>query len=142
MSPEEQVDAEQEVQRAEGAAPPPKRYRALSRLRRELSEEELSSPGAVRLVLGDLDRAEEQLVELSGYRDRFYAAEKQEAILEERLKTKIAAEIIFGAALTVGAALIGLSPGLWGNGAYGPILVILGAVLILGGVASRLFIRL
>ncbi len=141
MNPE-RADLEPEVRPEEPEAPATKGLRAFSRLRREVSEEELTSPGAVRLLLAHLDRTDEQVAELAGYRDRFYQADKERAILQERLKTKIAAEIIFATCLTVGAALIGFSPGLWSTAPYGWISIILGSLLIAGGVVSRLFIRL
>lgn len=59
---------------------------ALSNVRRELSEEELSSPAVQRMLLDELDRLETEAGELKEFKDRFYSADKDAAVLGERLR--------------------------------------------------------
>lgn len=116
--------------------------KAFRKLRRELSDEELSSPAVQRLLLDDIERLEKENGKLIEFQDSFYAADKGVAVLTEKLKTNVAQDIIFGVCLTVGAALIGLSPSIWTAGKPdGWISIALGFVLILGGIASKVVKR-
>lgn len=116
--------------------------RAFSKLRRELTDEELSSPAVQRLLLDDIERLEKENGKLSDYQDSYYAADKKAAVLSEKLKTNIAHDVIFGVCLTIGAALIGFSPSLWGpDKPHGWISLALGVVLIIGGIASKMVKR-
>ena len=87
--------------------------RAFTNLRRELSDEELSSPAVQRMLIDEIERIEQDNMKLRGLQDAYYRAERNSAILEEKLKNNLGQEVIFGVCLTVGAALISLSPFLW-----------------------------
>ncbi len=137
MNDSERLDQEPEAKEHEETAQAPKARRAFSKVRRELSEEELSSPAVHRLLLDELDQLEQQVVELSDFRDRFHKTDKEKAVLEERIRKSIASEIIFGLCLTVGAALIGLTPFLWATKPQGPLSLGVGVILIIGGIISR-----
>lgn len=137
MSDSERLDQEPEAKEREEAVEAPKARRAFSKVRRELSEEELSSSAVHRLLLDELDQLEQQVVELSEFRDRFHKTDKEKAVLEERTRKSIASEIIFGLCLTVGAALIGLTPLLWDTKPQGHISLGIGVILITGGIISR-----
>jgi hypothetical protein len=116
--------------------------KAFSKLRRELSDEELSSPAVQRLLIDDIERLEKENGKLSDYQDRYYAAETRAAVLNEKLKTNVAQDVIFGVCLTVGAALIGLAPSLWlPDKPHGWISVALGVTLVIGGIASKVVKR-
>jgi hypothetical protein len=116
--------------------------RAFRKLRRELSDEELSSPAVQRLLIDDIERLEKENGKLSDYQDSYYEAEKKSAILSEKLKTSVAQEIIFGVCLTIGAALIGLAPSLWSpDKPHGWASIALGVILIIGGIASKVVKR-
>src|ERR1043166_5032236 len=80
----------------------PKGRQSLSRLRRELSDEELASPAVQRLLVEELETLEKEKAELLGYRDRFHAADKEVAILQEQKARSLAGEIISTACLDVG----------------------------------------
>src|SRR5436189_6276378 len=75
-------------------------------LRRQLSDEDLKSPGVQKLLLDELERSEAQCEVLAGYVERFHAADKRAAILEERSRTSIALEVIFGVGVGVGCAIM------------------------------------
>ena len=70
--------------------------RAFSKLRRELTDEELSSPAVQRMLIDDIERLEKENGRLSDYQDSYYAADKNSAVLNEKLKTSVAQEVIFG----------------------------------------------
>ena len=122
--------------------PHTKGRKAFSKLRRELSDEELKSPAVQRLLIDDIERLEKENGKLSHFQDIYHDADKQAAILKEKLKTHIAVEIIFGVCLTIGAALIGFSPSLWDpSKPHGWASIALGVVLIVGGIASKVVKR-
>jgi len=116
---------------------PPKPPTALSGVRRDCTDEELSSPGARKLLLDRLDQTEIQVVELKEFRDRFYEADKQVAVLTERTKSNTAAEILYGVALAVGAIFVGLSPSAWKSQPFGWLSLLVGAALMIGAVISK-----
>src|SRR4051812_2926690 len=60
---------------------------ALQGLRRELSEEDLKSPGAHKMLLDALESSDAQAETLRGYEVQFHVADKRAAVLEEKLKT-------------------------------------------------------
>ena len=111
--------------------------KAFKNVRRELSDDELSLPAVQRLLIDEIDRLEQVNMELSGFQVRFFEADKNSAVLDEKLKANVAQDIIFGVCLTVGASLISVSL------SYGiretPSLVTLAAGLILigAGIASK-----
>lgn len=82
---------------------------AFSKVRRELSDEELSSASVVRLLLDTLERLERQVTEVSKSQERSHQTDIQKAVLEERIRKSIASDIMFGLSLTIGAMLIGLT---------------------------------
>lgn len=137
MDDAERLDEESEAIDHKEVAEAPKARRAFTKVRRELTEEELASPAAQRLILDELDQLEQQNVELSEFRDRFHKVDKEKAILHERMRKSIASEIIFGLCLTVGAALIGLTPLLWVVKLHGLLSLAIGVILIIGGVLSK-----
>lgn len=124
------------------AIPQSKGRKAFSKLRRELSDEELSSPAVQRLLIDDIERLEKENGKLIDYQDLFHEADKTSAILKEKLKTNIAQDIIFGVCLTIGAAIIGLAPSLWApDKPHSSIAIATGIILIIGGIASKVVKR-
>ena len=147
----EQQERPDEEPRLGGAAetiPAPKGRQALSLVRRALTEKELMSPGAIRQVLGDLDRLESECGALNDYRDKFHAADKRAAILEKRVesleekieiqsKRSVSADILFGGCLALGTLIMGYVPWLLGQQLPGWPPFLIGCILIVMGVAAR-----
>ena len=77
-------------------------------IKRELSEDELKSPAVQKLLLNEHDKLEGRLSELEGFVERYYNSDKLRAILEEKLKTTTAFEILYSFSLTAGSALMGI----------------------------------
>jgi hypothetical protein len=129
----------------DGAQPLPsaehKSRKALSRLKRELSDEELSSPGVQKLLVEELEKLEHDCALAHEYRDRFYAADKEVAILKVQQKKSLSGEIIFGGCLAVGAAALGYAPAVWAQQPSGWIALIFGGVVVLLGIVARVVQR-
>lgn len=131
-----------EVQPDEAGAKPvssqePKARRALSRLKRELTDEELSSPGVQKLLLDSLERAAEENATLEPFRDKYYESDKQKCILEEKLKTHVALELVSTGCVAVGAAALVYAPIAWANQPDGGIALGFGIVMTLVGVVAK-----
>jgi hypothetical protein len=119
----------------------PKSHRAFSRLKRELSDEELSSPGVQKLLLDYLAQADDENATLKSYRDRFHDADKRNGVLEEKLKTNAATEMISVGSLAVGAAALGYAPSLWSTPHGGLFALAFGTVLIVVGILAKVIRR-
>lgn len=77
MAEEQKADGEREAGSTPVKVPDRKVHRAYSKVRRELSEDELVTPGAQRLLLDELDRLQRQVDELAAYRTQFHEADKR-----------------------------------------------------------------
>ena len=102
-----------------------------------LSDEELSSTGARKLLLDKLDQLELQVAELNQFRSRFYDADKKVAVLDSWLKKENASELLYSFALSSGAIFVGLAPSAWKTQPYGWLSLLLGAALMGGAVAFK-----
>ena len=123
---------------AQPVAPPvPKARKALSRLKRELSDDELSSPGVQKLLVEELERVEEEKRELEKYRDKYHTTDRQVAVLEEKLKRTLAGEVLSSGCLTIGAAALGYAPAVWSAQPTGWIALAFGVVLVAVGTLAR-----
>lgn len=118
-------------------AVPASSKRAYSDLRRNLDETDLSSSGVQKLILDALDQAEAKCAGLEGYRDKFHAADKRVAVLEEQARARKANEVLFVSSLTFAGVLVGLAPGLWSSMPAGPIVLVIGLILGALGVSAR-----
>jgi hypothetical protein len=110
---------------------------AFSNIRRQLSETDLASPGVQKMLLEELDRAESQCEVAEGFRERFHLADKEAAVLREKLKTVTAMEIFFGLGVAIGSILIGLAPYFWDQQAKGELMLAIGAVVLIGSAVAR-----
>lgn len=111
--------------------------RSLSRVRRELTDEELSSTAVQKLLLDELDRLETERGELLDYREKYYAAEGRASVLEERERRSLAFEVLSSACFVLGAAAIGYAPALWHDQPAGWLALVFGFLLIGGGIWAK-----
>ena len=118
-------------------APVSKVRRALSSLKRELSDDDLASPGTQKMLLEELERLTEENSSLSSFRSLFHESDKKVAILGEKQKKNISFEVISGACLAIGSASLGYAPSVWDHPPSGPILIAFGVVLTIGGVVAK-----
>lgn len=136
--------AEPEVTDAEVGLPALKLHggrRSLSRLRREMTDEELSQPAVQKMMMDELDRLDRERDDLLPYRDRFAEADKQCAILAEKLKPKVAADVFFGSCTTIGSIMVGLAPSAWSVGIVGYASLGLGVALVGAGIAAKVILQ-
>lgn len=113
---------------------------AFSKLKRELQEEDLSNRGTQILILNELDKYEACKKQLEQYRDKFHAADKENAVLSTRISSSTFFEIINSALLTIGSILVGLTPSVLKEGKpYYLTWVILsmGIVALVGSIATK-----
>jgi hypothetical protein len=119
----------------------PKSHRAFSRLKRELSDDELNSPGVQKLLLDYLAQADEEITTLKSFRDRFYETDKKNGILQEKLTANDAAEVVSTGSIAVGAAALGYAPSLWTSQPTGWLALTFGAVLTVVGISAKVIRR-
>src|ERR1035437_8603479 len=78
-----------------------------------LTPEDLASPGTQKLVLYMLQQKQAEVIDLTGYSERFHDSDKRAAILQEKLdahtKFSKSVEIAVITGTTVGGALIGVA---------------------------------
>jgi len=117
------------------------RRQSVRNVARQLNPEELTNSGVIKLIIENLDRAEDDCEGFELYVDRFHGADKQCAVFAEKLRTQASIEVAFGVGVGLGCALIGLSPSLWDASYKGPMILAMGILLVLGGVAVRVIKR-
>ena len=92
------------------------------------------------MLLDDIERVERENRELADFKDRYYKSDRNNAVLDEKLKSKISHEIMSDSCLTLGAALIGVSVTMnfrefsWITG-------VIGGLFVLGGIISKVYPR-
>lgn len=115
--------------------------RSLSRVRREMTDDELSQPAVQKMMLDELERLDRERDDLLPYREKFAEADKECAILKEKLKPKIAADVFFGGCTTIGSIMVGLAPSAWSVGMVGYAALGLGLALVLAGIVAKVILK-
>ncbi len=117
------------------------RRQALRQISRELKEGDLANPGVQKLLIELLETAENKCEILEGFVARYHAADKSVAVLQEKLRTQTAIDVLFGSGLGIGSAIIGLAPYFWDQSVRGPIALGVGVLLIFGSTAAKVVKR-
>jgi len=111
---------------------------AFRSITRTLSDQELASPGVLKLILEMLETADRERDEFKAYLPLYFDADKRASILAERLDNDRTNEILSGVLLAGGGALIGLAPFFWDpNNLRGEITLAVGAIFIIGAAVAR-----
>lgn len=110
--------------------------RPYSRLRRELSEEDLTNPAVQKLIISDIDKLEGRISDLEDFQVKFYETDKDKAVLKEKLKGHNSHEILYSFCLSAGSGLLGISS-LFQLNDKGWIFLVVGGLLIVGGILSK-----
>ncbi len=90
-----------------------RRRRSFAKLRRELNEDELSSPAVQRLLLDEIERLESENSTLSELASKYYDVDKTVAVLKEKDKQNVAVEMMSSVGLALGAVALGSGPSIW-----------------------------
>lgn len=114
------------------------RRQALRDLRRELTDEDLASPGVQKMLLDDLERADSECELLTAYVTRFHDTDKRAAVLDEKLRTQTALEIAFGVGVGLGCAIMGMAPSFWATQPLGALTLVVGFLLTVGATVARM----
>jgi len=115
----------------------PKTRKALSLVKRELSESDLKNPGVQKMLMDDLERAEDEISELKTYRDKFYTADRDLAVTKEKLKTRWSIELITTGCIALGAAVLANLPEAWKHQPYGWLVLVIGGTLTVVGILAK-----
>ena len=110
---------------------------AFSRLKREITDDELLQSGTQKLLLDNLEQADDEKRALKLFRDKYYEADKALGILEEKFKTNTAAEVLSTATISIGAAILVYVPELWAHPPAGVFALVIGFVLIGVGIYAK-----
>lgn len=126
-----------------GSAPLAGKRQALRNLVRTMSDAELTAPGTVKLLIDDLEQAEAEREYFKAFVERYHAADKDAAVLTERLKPAKALDVMFGVGVGLGGAILGLAPFFWERGKDHQAVVacLLGVALIIGATIGRMVQR-
>jgi hypothetical protein len=107
-----------------------------SKISREIAEADLSSPAVQRILLGEVDKLQQRVEHLEEIEAKFYRVDKERAILQEKVTSLTSHDVLYGFCLTIGSAIVGLSPLVWEHG-YGEVTIGTGLILVLGAILSR-----
>lgn len=122
-------------------APASGKRQAFRDLKRELSDADLASSGAQKLLLDMLLSAETERDEYKEYVRSYYEANTRTQVLEEKLKGDVTNETLFAVGVGIGGTIIGLAPVYWDKPPAGVITLIVGLMLASGAVVGRLRFR-
>lgn len=117
---------------------------AFSKLKRELQEEDLSNRGTQILILNELDKYEACKKQLEQYRDKFHAADKENAVLNARINSSTFFEITNSALLTIGSILVGLTPSVLKEGKpyyLTWVVLVIGVIALAGSMVTKFWNR-
>lgn len=117
--------------------PLPKSRKALAGVQRELSQEDLASPGVQKMLIEELERAEEENIELRAFREKFHGADKELGIAKQKIKGWTAMEILSTGCIAVGAAAFAYLPEAVKTKYGGWVAVAFGGVLTLIGILAK-----
>lgn len=111
--------------------------KAFSKLALELTDDDLQSQGVQKLLLAEISRLENAAVHADHYRERYTEVDKECAVLTEKGKQVVFSEILYSVSLTLGAALLGLTPSIKTEGVSPVLIGAIGVVLIIGAIIAK-----
>jgi hypothetical protein len=105
----------------------------LQRVRRDLSEDELSSPATLRFLVAEIERLDKENSLLESFRDRYYQKDKESSILSERMMKDDTVRALSSVCLAVGSAGLGAAPSYIPLTNVGYVFLALSVALIVAG---------
>jgi hypothetical protein len=137
--PEKPEQAPEDIP-SSGPSVPAKRRRSLSKSRRELTEEELGQSGVRLMLLDEVDRLDAEVVRLQDFQDRFHTSDKQLALMQDKRRRDVVADVVYGVCLALGVGLLMLAPTVPEEQKVWP-WVAVGIILVLCGIAMKVIRR-
>lgn len=119
------------------SADTPKGRSAFRRMGRELTSEELQSPGVTKILMDDVDRLEVENRRLSSFETKYHLADKNVAILTNKLAVAKSFEIISTGTIAIGGVLAGFVPSLSSNTVHVAFTAFAAVALIVTGVIAK-----
>ena len=110
--------------------------KSFSKLATELTDDELNFPGVQKMLLAEISRLESTVIYAEKFKEKFYEADKERAILKEKEKIFIFSEILYSVSLTLGAVLLGVAPSLKSSSL---LIGAIGVLLVIGAVVAKVF---
>jgi VIT1/CCC1 family predicted Fe2+/Mn2+ transporter len=111
---------------------------ALQNLRRQLTDEELATPGVQKLLLDMVEVAETEKESIKEYVQKYNEADKKASILAEKLNKDRKIDVFFGVGIGLGGVIIGLSPYFFSlSSLAGTLCCIIGALMMIGSTLGR-----
>jgi hypothetical protein len=110
---------------------------SFSGLRRALREEELAAPGALRLLIAELDRLSKELSTARWFQEKYFETKEQLARIEERQKKSTANEILATACSTGGSVGMGAAKTYIDLTSYGWFIFGVSALFVVAGIVAR-----
>jgi hypothetical protein len=125
------------------AAPPKESPRGfLQTSRRELTEEELSTPAARRFLIFEIERLDKECVDHRQYIEQYHDQRVIIATLEEKIHRSRWSEVLSTLCISAGSVGVGAVPSYLtapNMQSYGYVILGVSSILILAGVASRIW---
>ena len=115
--------------------------RSLSRMRPELTDEELASSGVAKILNDDVERLERDVANFRNFEKLFHEKDLEVAVLKEKQRKSTAVEVTSSSALAIGALLAGMAPTGWDNQPAGAALLFGGIVVLIMGIVSKVVAR-
>lgn len=139
VSDEEDMSLVQQSQDQNDTA---KRKGVYSNLKRQLSEEDLNSPGTQRLILAELDKYDECKKDLNFYKEAYHRKDKENAVYKQQISNNKAFDVVYSFLLAAGPAILGLSPSVCEKDkTIGVMLIIIGVICLLAGIITKIFVK-
>jgi hypothetical protein len=108
-----------------------------SGIRRALREEELATPGALRLLIAELDRLSREVSTARWFQEKYFETKEALARIEERQRKSATNEILGTACLTLGSAGMGASKIFIDITRYGWVIFAISALFVAAGIVAR-----
>jgi len=89
------------------------------------------------MLLAEISRLESAVMYTESYKDKYHNADKDCEVLKEKEKTFIFSEILYSVSLTLGAALIGLTPSIKSSEVSPTIIGVVGFLLVGGAIVAK-----
>lgn len=115
----------------------PAKRRGLSRIKRELTDEELTQTGVHKILIDDLEKAEAECERLDGYRTRFHDADRDLAVARAEVARLTDFDTLRSGLLGVGCLFLGFLPSAASNLWLAAVLVLAGVAMVVVSVRSK-----